>query len=126
MQKFFVANHFLLRENPMYLYATNKLEKPSLRIPKILHFVWVSRTIPAKYVAAIDKFKKDNEDYEVDRIVTVNNSLPNISPPPTHTHTHKRTPKCKSLFFLGQHLSRSNQLICLSRCRLSNKFMCSF
>ena len=91
MQKFFVANHFLLRENPMYLYATNKLEKPSLRIPKILHFVWVSRTIPAKYVAAIDKFKKDNEDYEVDRIVTVNNSLPNISPPPTHTHTQTNT-----------------------------------
>ena len=90
---YFVDNQFLLRENPMYLYPANRLEESelSLGIPKILHFVWVSRTIPAKYVAAIDKFKKDNEDYEVDRIVTVNNSLPNISPPPTHTHTHKQT-----------------------------------
>ena len=86
MQKNFAANHFLLRENPMYLYATNKLEKPSLRIPKILHFVWVSRTIPAKYVAAIDKFKKDNKDYEVTRIVTVYGSPPVHPNPPNHPH----------------------------------------
>merc|ERR1719370_1056263 len=28
-------------ENPMYLYATNAQDEPSLKIPKILHFVWI-------------------------------------------------------------------------------------
>lgn len=53
------------RGKPIYLYATNTQDEPSLKIPKILHFVWISRPIPTKYIAAIDKFKNDNKDYKI-------------------------------------------------------------
>ena len=59
----------------MYLYAANKQEETTLRIPKILHFVWISRPIPPKYIAAIEKFENDNRDYEVANSLAVNGSL---------------------------------------------------
>ena len=34
-------------------------------VPKILHFLWVFKLLPAKYLDAISAFKKNNPDYEV-------------------------------------------------------------
>ena len=34
-------------------------------VPKILHFLWVFKLIPAKYLDAISAFEKNNPDYEV-------------------------------------------------------------
>ena len=34
-------------------------------VPKILHFLWVVKLIPPKYLNAISGFEKNNPDYEV-------------------------------------------------------------
>lgn len=54
-----------LRKFPMYLYSNNTQRDNSTWVPKILHFIWVSKPIPTKYINAIEKFEADNKDYEI-------------------------------------------------------------
>ena len=46
-----------------YEYAYDKDESTS--IPKIWHFLWISKPLQDEHVAAISKFAKNNPNFEV-------------------------------------------------------------
>jgi len=51
--------------NGSYLSAKEFSKDTSMKVPRILHFLWIYQPIPDKYLEAITEFEKNNPDYQI-------------------------------------------------------------